>query len=86
MTPLGPPPSPPDHDWECEHCTFVNEAGVTICGVCCKTPSGNPKQKKPDDLSENFGKQMKITSAGEDSSDGKKKGRNRKISFWPGTK
>lgn len=40
---LGPPPSAPDHEWECEHCTFVNEANVQICLVCCKTPTLKPK-------------------------------------------
>ncbi|KAL5281668.1 RNF31 family protein [Megaselia abdita] len=35
---LGPPPSTPDHEWECEFCTFVNEPKVKICVVCCKTP------------------------------------------------
>ncbi|KAH8402533.1 hypothetical protein KR222_008244 [Zaprionus bogoriensis] len=35
---LGPPPSTPDHEWECEFCTFVNEPNVKICAICCKTP------------------------------------------------
>nr|XP_022902203.1 putative uncharacterized protein DDB_G0282133 isoform X3 [Onthophagus taurus] len=26
-------------EWECEHCTYVNEPGTRICLVCCKTPS-----------------------------------------------
>ncbi|XP_055382033.1 E3 ubiquitin-protein ligase lubel isoform X3 [Condylostylus longicornis] len=39
---LGPPPSTPDHDWECEFCTFVNEANCKICAVCCKTPIRSP--------------------------------------------
>lgn len=40
--------------WECEHCTFVNEAGTRVCLICCKTPtttavkliSGSPKSEK----------------------------------------
>ncbi|XP_036321321.1 E3 ubiquitin-protein ligase lubel [Rhagoletis pomonella] len=36
---LGPPPSTPDHEWECEFCTYVNEPNVKICLICCKTPS-----------------------------------------------
>lgn len=39
---LGPPPSTPDHEWECEFCTFVNEPKVKICVVCCKTPVKRP--------------------------------------------
>ncbi|XP_063229781.1 LOW QUALITY PROTEIN: E3 ubiquitin-protein ligase lubel [Bacillus rossius redtenbacheri] len=38
----SPPPPQlivPSHQWECEHCTFVNRAGVRVCAVCCKTPS-----------------------------------------------
>ncbi|XP_062707212.1 E3 ubiquitin-protein ligase lubel isoform X12 [Aedes albopictus] len=37
-----PPPHPiiaPDHEWECAFCTYVNEAGVKICAICCKTAS-----------------------------------------------
>ncbi|XP_055592324.1 E3 ubiquitin-protein ligase lubel isoform X3 [Uranotaenia lowii] len=35
-----PPPAPivaPDRDWECEFCTYMNEAGVKVCAICCKT-------------------------------------------------
>uniref|UniRef100_A0A182PJP2 Uncharacterized protein n=1 Tax=Anopheles epiroticus TaxID=199890 RepID=A0A182PJP2_9DIPT len=34
-----PPPAPvaPDREWECEFCTYVNEPGVKICAICCKT-------------------------------------------------
>ncbi|XP_017024060.1 E3 ubiquitin-protein ligase lubel isoform X1 [Drosophila kikkawai] len=41
---LGPPPSTPDHEWECEFCTFVNEPNIKICSICCKTPSKPPAQ------------------------------------------
>uniref|UniRef100_A0A1A9W5H4 Uncharacterized protein n=1 Tax=Glossina brevipalpis TaxID=37001 RepID=A0A1A9W5H4_9MUSC len=41
---LGPPPSTPDHEWECEFCTFVNEPNIKICSICCKTPSAKPKK------------------------------------------
>lgn len=44
--PIGPPPSAPEYDWECEFCTFVNEAKTKICTICCKTPMSIP-QKKP---------------------------------------
>lgn len=33
----------PDKNWECEHCTFVNEAGTIVCLVCCKTPTRSCK-------------------------------------------
>lgn len=32
-------PPVPDEQWECEHCTFVNEAGTRVCSICCKTPT-----------------------------------------------
>lgn len=30
-----------EKEWECEYCTFVNEANIKICAICCKTPSTN---------------------------------------------
>ncbi|XP_037958347.1 E3 ubiquitin-protein ligase lubel isoform X2 [Teleopsis dalmanni] len=42
---LGPPPSTPDHEWECEFCTFVNEPNIKICSICCKTPSKPPVRR-----------------------------------------
>ncbi|XP_052747085.1 E3 ubiquitin-protein ligase lubel isoform X2 [Bicyclus anynana] len=36
---LGPAPPPPNSSWQCEHCTFVNEPGVRVCAVCCRTPT-----------------------------------------------
>ncbi|CAH0748826.1 unnamed protein product [Diatraea saccharalis] len=40
---LGPPPAAPSASWQCEHCTFVNEPGVRVCVVCCRTPTAAPK-------------------------------------------
>ncbi|XP_038223465.1 E3 ubiquitin-protein ligase lubel-like isoform X2 [Zerene cesonia] len=40
---LGPAPPPPSATWQCEHCTFVNEPGVRVCAVCCRTPTITPK-------------------------------------------
>ncbi|CAH0404939.1 unnamed protein product [Chilo suppressalis] len=40
---LGPAPAPPTASWQCEHCTFVNEPGVRVCVVCCRTPTSAPK-------------------------------------------
>ncbi|XP_059617781.1 E3 ubiquitin-protein ligase lubel-like [Phlebotomus argentipes] len=42
--PVGPPPSAPDYEWECEYCTYVNEPNVKICGICCKTPTRMPQK------------------------------------------
>lgn len=40
---LGPVPPPPDAPWQCEHCTYVNEPGVRVCVICCRTPTAAPK-------------------------------------------
>lgn len=40
---LGPAPPPSDSNWQCEHCTFVNEPGVRVCAVCCRTPTTAPR-------------------------------------------
>lgn len=40
--PVGPAPRAPDHQWQCEFCTFVNEPQTTICTICCKTPTNEP--------------------------------------------
>ncbi|XP_059060385.1 E3 ubiquitin-protein ligase lubel [Achroia grisella] len=40
---LGPAPPPPNVSWQCEHCTFVNEPGVRVCVICCRTPTAAPK-------------------------------------------
>ncbi|CAG4944226.1 unnamed protein product [Colias eurytheme] len=40
---LGPAPPPPSATWQCEHCTYVNEPGVRVCAVCCRTPTITPK-------------------------------------------
>ncbi|KDR18370.1 RING finger protein 31 [Zootermopsis nevadensis] len=45
-----PPPKPviPTHQWECEHCTYVNRAGTRVCAICCKTPTGLPQRPSTD--------------------------------------
>lgn len=81
------PPKTPDYDWTCEYCTFVNEANVKICAICCKTPSATAirkqatpeKEKKPPING-------KINDNAEISKEGRTKKISRKISFWPGTK
>nr|XP_024215416.1 E3 ubiquitin-protein ligase RNF31 isoform X4 [Halyomorpha halys] len=39
---LGPIP---DDEWECKHCTFINQGGTRVCTVCCKT-TAKPKLSK----------------------------------------
>lgn len=56
---LGPPPPPPSSTWQCEHCTFVNEAGVRVCVICCRTPVTAPKPVT-NDVNENF-ERLKIS-------------------------
>lgn len=40
----------PKRSWTCEFCTYVNNPGVIICAMCCKT-------KAPDDLASSRSKQ-----------------------------
>lgn len=48
----------PESTWECEHCTFVNNAGTRVCSICCKTPTthaiklvnNNSKQSNANEL------------------------------------
>jgi E3 ubiquitin-protein ligase RNF31 len=122
----GPKPLPelPNANWECEHCTFVNEAGTKVCLVCCKTASVNvklvqneesqnlapknlPKSKQnkeqnklqrsrsSDDYSKDYSEtesllnklgKLKTSEPPKEVPAEPKKGRSRKISFWPGTK
>ncbi|KAH9638677.1 hypothetical protein HF086_013949 [Spodoptera exigua] len=56
---LGPAPPPPNSSWQCEHCTFVNEPGVRVCAICCRTPVSVPKTITKE-LSENV-ERLKIT-------------------------
>ncbi|XP_045533969.1 E3 ubiquitin-protein ligase lubel isoform X1 [Papilio machaon] len=57
---LGPPPSPPSATWQCEHCTFVNEPGVRVCVVCCRTPTISPRIINPATI-QNDMKKLKIS-------------------------
>lgn len=40
---LAPVLPPSESNWQCEHCTFVNEPGVRVCVVCCRTPTTVPR-------------------------------------------
>lgn len=109
-----PPPQPiaaPDREWECTFCTYVNEPGVKVCAICCKTVSvaapvspkvapETPRSPPPDVVQEPPCEKRTVQSPVADVKkpqtiipsppakevDTKKKGRIRKISFWPGTK
>uniref|UniRef100_A0A1B0FDE2 Uncharacterized protein n=1 Tax=Glossina morsitans morsitans TaxID=37546 RepID=A0A1B0FDE2_GLOMM len=59
---LGPPPSTPDHEWECEFCTFVNEPNTKICSICCKTPSTKPKKAQDESPSGDGGPKQTMNS------------------------
>ncbi|CAB3230802.1 unnamed protein product [Arctia plantaginis] len=57
---LGPAPAPPSSTWQCEHCTYVNEPGVRVCVICCRTPTTVPRPIITSDISENI-ERLKIT-------------------------
>ncbi|CAO1405758.1 unnamed protein product [Diamesa serratosioi] len=74
-------------DWECEHCTYVNEALAPICAVCCKTPAVRLQQLPPsdDEADVDLSNVNDSVSQNENDFDAKQKGKNKKISFLPGT-
>lgn len=72
-------------DWECEHCTYVNEALAPICAVCCKTPAVRLQQLPPSDDEADVDL-SNVNDTNENDLDAKQKGKNKKISFLPGTK
>lgn len=78
------PPPPPLVNWECEHCTFVNDSDSKVCVICCKTRTEVLKQlpQSEDEIDIN-----EINdSISHSESDVKQKGKIRKITFLPGTK
>ena len=79
---------PANEDWECEHCTYVNEALAPICAVCCKTPAVRLQQLPPsdDEADVDLSNVNDTISQNENDFDAKQKGKNKKISFLPGTK
>lgn len=79
-------------DWECEHCTFVNDAAAKVCTICCKTRVEVLKTL-PNTIDEEEDVELDIKQINEsilrnENVDGdlKQKGKVRKISFLPGTK
>ena len=67
-----------EHQWECEYCTYLNEASIRICSICCKTHAETPNAAStPSETNGNVST---------DQSKGTLNKISRKISFWPGTK
>lgn len=31
--------------WQCDHCTFINQPGSRMCGMCSKTPGAGTRQR-----------------------------------------
>lgn len=87
--PNGPPPKTPNYAWECEFCTFTNEANTKICAICCKTPTTVPVRKVEHSTVNATTNEKKTVDGKSDvteSTKGRTKKISRKISFWPGTK
>lgn len=76
--------TPPPVNWECEHCTFVNEYDAKICVICCKTRTEVLKQLP--DVEDEIDINEINDSILQSESDVKQKGKIRKITFLPGTK
>lgn len=83
---IGPAPSAPTYEWECEFCTFTNEANTKICSICCKTPTTVAIRKAPTEDAEMPPIDGRVDEQAEISKEGKPIKSIRKISFWPGTK
>lgn len=71
--------------WECQHCTFVNDAVATVCTICCKTRV-DVLQQLPKTVDDDIDINEINESISQNESDAKQKGKVRKISFLPGTK
>lgn len=94
--PDGPPPKTPSFEWECEFCTFTNEANTKICAICCKTPTTAPKKtatanesvKKAanDETTAPVTTDANVVMTTAQPIKGRAKKISRKITFWPGTK
>lgn len=85
---MGPAPSTPNYEWECEFCTFTNEPNTKICSICCKTPTRVAIRKasppSSDDTKPSINGQL--NEHAEISREGKPIRSIRKISFSSGTK
>ncbi|XP_064212932.1 E3 ubiquitin-protein ligase lubel isoform X3 [Tribolium castaneum] len=58
----------PTSNWECEHCTFVNDPGTKVCLVCCKTATINVKLVKSDEKTEKPEPKLHTTRSSDDCS------------------
>lgn len=81
---IGPAPSTPNYEWECEFCTFTNEPNTKICAICCKTPTTVAVRRVSEESTPPSNGQLQEQS--EISKEGKPNKATRKISFWLGTK
>lgn len=72
-------------EWECQHCTFVNEANATVCTICCKTRV-DVLQQLPKTEEDDIDINEINDSILQNENEVKQKGKVRKISFLPGTK
>jgi hypothetical protein len=75
----------PIEAWECQHCTFVNEADSKVCTICCKTRV-DVLQQLPKTEEDDIDINEINDSILQNENDVKQKGKVRKISFLPGTK
>lgn len=81
---IGPAPSTPNYEWECEFCTFTNEPNTKICAICCKTPTTVAVRRVSEETTPPINGQL--NDQNEISKEGKPNKATRKISFWLGTK
>ena len=42
------PRKPPKKSWMCEHCTYMNNPGVAVCCVCCRTSKKSRGELPPE--------------------------------------
>lgn len=81
---IGPPPTTPNYEWECEFCTFTNEPNTKICAICCKTPTTTAIRTQSIENKPPIN--GRLNERAEISKEGRNSKISRKISFWPGTK
>ena len=74
-----------EEDWECHHCTFVNDSESKVCTICCKTRV-DVLQQLPKSEEDDIDINEINDSILQNENDVKQKGKVRKISFLPGTK
>ena len=43
----------PRRSWTCEHCTYVNNPGVSVCVMCCRTSKQSRGENSTSEVSDN---------------------------------